>query len=100
MPKSVIKKAATKRSFTKSYEKVGKSPPFDNCISRTTLYSNTVLSSSKMKSNRAQHFKKMVLVPLWKFSVNVCDILGLLDIFPCGTIHSVKPYIHYTVQVN
>lgn len=39
--------------------------------------------------------KNKVFVKLYSISVNFCDILGLLDIFPCGTIHSIKPYISY-----
>ncbi|KAJ3658598.1 hypothetical protein Zmor_010328 [Zophobas morio] len=39
--------------------------------------------------------KNKVFAKLCSISVNFWDILGLLDICPCGTIHSIKPYISY-----
>lgn len=44
--------------------------------------------------------KKRVFIKIWKFAVNFCDILGLLDILPCGTIHSIKPYINYGISIK
>ncbi|KAK9730212.1 hypothetical protein QE152_g15410 [Popillia japonica] len=35
---------------------------------------------------------------LWMFSVNIYDLMGLLDICPCATLHSIQPYISYKLK--
>ncbi|KAF5289844.1 hypothetical protein FQR65_LT11730 [Abscondita terminalis] len=35
---------------------------------------------------------------IWMVSINMYDIMGLLDICPCGTLHSIRPYISYKIK--
>lgn len=56
-----------------------------------------IMKPNNLEKERSR-IKDVVFKNLWKFSVNFCDILGLLDIFPCSTIHSIKPYISYCVD--
>ncbi|KAJ3630996.1 hypothetical protein MTP99_012154 [Tenebrio molitor] len=57
-----------------------------NDLSKTLQHYELTKSRSK---------KNKVFAKLYSISVNFWDILGLLDICPCGTIHSIKPYISY-----
>lgn len=55
----------------------------------------------KQSCNVTQHCLKCFLAKrLWMVSVNMYDIMGLLDICPCGTLHSVRPYISYKIKPN
>ncbi|KAF2900634.1 hypothetical protein ILUMI_05547 [Ignelater luminosus] len=55
----------------------------------------------KQGCNATQHCLKCFLAKrLWMVSVNMYDIMGLLDICPCGTLHSVRPYISYKIKIK
>lgn len=43
-------------------------------------------------------FKCFIAKRLWMFSVNIYDLMGLLDICPCATLHSTQPYITYRLK--
>lgn len=52
------------------------------------------LQQYQTKKRRSK--KKEVFAKFCCISVNFCDLLGLLDVVPFGTIHSIKPYITYS----
>lgn len=47
----------------------------------------------KTKCVKCLFFKR-----LWMITVNMYDFMGLLDICPCGTLHSTHPYITYSIK--
>lgn len=48
-----------------------------------------------MAEPNEKRFHSRIAKFLWMVSVNLYDFVGLLDLFPCGTLHSTKPYVSY-----
>lgn len=62
---------------------------------------NTQNIPLERKYNRVQKstcLKCLLFKRLWMITVNMYDFMGLLDICPCGTLHSTHPYITYSIR--
>lgn len=53
------------------------------------------MTSVEMRKKKT-HYKIMKIFLM--VSVNLYDLIGLLDMLPCGTLHSTKPYISYKMK--
>lgn len=64
------------------------------------LRQNAVIPKYKSQlTNKTNHcLKCFIAKKLWMFSVNIYDLMGLLDICPCATLHSTQPYITYKLK--
>lgn len=38
---------------------------------------------------------KRIAKGLWMLTINFYDFVGLMELLPCGTLHSTKPYVSY-----
>lgn len=54
-------------------------------------------SSRNVNPNRKGYKLAKVLLMI---TVNLYDFVGLLEMLPCGTLHSTKPYISYKMKFH
>lgn len=69
-----------------------------NLISIISPLKNTNSMTKQNCANSKYCLKCFFAKRLWMVSVNMYDFMGLLDICPCGTLHSVRPYISYKIK--
>lgn len=91
-----VTKIPTTPSFLASKKKKTETiPSMKDPFLDDELFIDLTKTLKHYEMNKSRKTKNKVFTKLYSISVNFWDILGLLDICPCGTIHSIKPYISY-----
>ncbi|KAK4886855.1 hypothetical protein RN001_003126 [Aquatica leii] len=74
-------------------------PKKKNSTKSLKTIKRTARTQSQICTTTAKTCLKSLLANrIWMVSLNMYDIMGLLDICPCGTLHSVRPYISYKIK--
>lgn len=55
-------------------------------------------SSINVTTPTPPKFHSKLAKVIWMVSVNLYDLVGLLELSPCGTLHSMKPYVSYKMK--
>lgn len=70
-------------------------PNTNKTLREDDIFDDLAKCLQQYQTKKPRSKKKEVFVKICCISVNFCDLLGLLDVVPFGTIHSIKPYITY-----